>query len=393
MPSHKNIRLLTWFNFFQDFRPYNAFAAIYFSQITGSFTLGLSIFTVRLITSALFEVPTGILSDKLGRKKTMILGATAAIVEPICYALGYRWPILLFVGAVFSGLSRAFFSGNNEALLYDSLMSNGQEKEYAEFLGKTSYTFQIALGLSALLGGFLGNWSLEWVMWISVIPQMICLILAWSMMDPKTHTQEKSRVWEHLKEAKLFKNNRKVRIISVVAMLDYGIGETMHTFNPIFIASLWPTWAIGAGRMITHGLAAVSFWFAGKMIKKQEPGKSLMIGQLGVQIVNITAFALNTVFSPFLMSMTALYHGFQKVAHNSLLQEEFTDAQRATLGSLNGFFGSLFYGAFNLAFGLIADQLGAANSLILGEILLIPTLFMYWQLSKHHKQLAAKPLN
>ncbi|MDP3733336.1 MAG: hypothetical protein Q8Q91_02225, partial [Candidatus Daviesbacteria bacterium] len=73
----RNIRLLTWFNFFTDFKLYGPLAIIYFSQVTGSYGLGTSIFSVVMLSSALFEIPTGILSDFLGRKKTLTLGALA----------------------------------------------------------------------------------------------------------------------------------------------------------------------------------------------------------------------------------------------------------------------------------------------------------------------------
>ena len=57
---HKNIKILTWFNFFTDFLLYAPVAIIYFERITGSYALGMSIFSIIMIGSALFEVPTGI---------------------------------------------------------------------------------------------------------------------------------------------------------------------------------------------------------------------------------------------------------------------------------------------------------------------------------------------
>jgi MFS family permease len=73
----KNLRLLTYFNFFLDFRPYTVVAILYFQQITGSFALGMLIPSIVMISSAAFEIPTGVLSDKIGRKKTMMLGSIA----------------------------------------------------------------------------------------------------------------------------------------------------------------------------------------------------------------------------------------------------------------------------------------------------------------------------
>src|SRR3989338_77223 len=100
---HKNIKLLTWFNFFNDFRPYNPIAVIYFAQVTGSFALGLTIFSVASICSLLFEVPTGVFSDMFGRKNTMLLGAVASTLSLALYSIGGAFWVLA-IGAVFGGL-------------------------------------------------------------------------------------------------------------------------------------------------------------------------------------------------------------------------------------------------------------------------------------------------
>ena len=68
MKTHKNIKLLAWFNFFTDFKLYSAIAIIYFSQVTHSLALGMSIFSIASISDAVFELPTGVLSDMVGRK-------------------------------------------------------------------------------------------------------------------------------------------------------------------------------------------------------------------------------------------------------------------------------------------------------------------------------------
>ncbi len=55
---HKNIRTLTWFNFFTEFKLYAPIAINYFSQVAGSFSWGMAVFSIVAITSAAFELPT-----------------------------------------------------------------------------------------------------------------------------------------------------------------------------------------------------------------------------------------------------------------------------------------------------------------------------------------------
>lgn len=71
MKLHKNIKLLAWFNFLLDFRFYSPIAIIYFTKVSGSFALGMSVFSLTMLSSALFEVPTGFYSDMIGKKKLL----------------------------------------------------------------------------------------------------------------------------------------------------------------------------------------------------------------------------------------------------------------------------------------------------------------------------------
>ena len=120
MTFQRNIKLLSWFNFFVNFEPHMPVAIIYFSHVTGSFALGMTVFSVAMLSSASFEIPTGIVSDLVGRKKTMLLGGIAGTLSILLYALASSfW--LLALGAVFEGLMTALYSGNNNAFLHDTL--------------------------------------------------------------------------------------------------------------------------------------------------------------------------------------------------------------------------------------------------------------------------------
>ena len=52
------------------------------------------------------------------------------------------------------------------------------------------------------------------------------------------------------------------------------------------------------------------------------------------------------------------------VARNGLLQREFTDEQRATMGSFNSFGGSMAFAIFSFLLGALADRIGVIPALI-----------------------------
>ena len=181
--QHRNIRLLMLFNFFVDLRFFSPVAILYFAQVTVSFASGMLVFSVIMISSALWEVPTGILSDQIGRKRTMILGTMASTAAVIFYAIGGSFAMLA-VGGILEGLSRALYSGNNEALLYDTLAEQGHEAQFAEYSGRTRSMFHVAAAIAAIAGSVLAFFSYPLVMWLSVIPQALNIIVSFFFYEP-----------------------------------------------------------------------------------------------------------------------------------------------------------------------------------------------------------------
>jgi predicted MFS family arabinose efflux permease len=276
------------------------------------------------------------------------------------------------------------------ALIRDELAEHGQEHRFAEFYGKTASMFQIALSISALIGGFIAAKSFAYVLWASVIPQIVCVIISLQITERKPKINQKVLVsanyWTHLKEsAQLFLKNPRIRLISIGQITSYGIGEIMFQFYPVFVAMLWPVWALGIFRMLDNGLAALGFWFAGKILKKYDKIKSLIAGKVLSALTDLPAVLFPSVISPVLISFSSFFFGLAATARGDLLQKEYSSAHRATMDSLNSLGGSIFMAICALIFGIFADRIGAIKSLIIGEILVFLTVIFYIWLKKYYK--------
>ena len=382
---HKNIRLIALFNFFTDFHLYSAILIIYFAKVTGSYALGMSLFSVVMVSSALFEVPTGIFSDFVGRKKTMMLGAACSVLSISFYAIGTGYLILL-IGALLEGLQRAWYSGNNDALLYETLSGTDRKDEYDHYLGKTSAMFQVAAAIAIILGGFIAQWSFSLVVWISVIPQVICFVISILIVDPPRSEKQSANIYSHLSIAiRKIWENRKLRLLSASSIIRFAVGESSYQFRGAFINTLWPLWAIGFSKVISSVGAAASYWYGGKLIRKIGAFRLLFIANIYSKIINISSVAIPTVASPVLMATTSVFFGANNVAQSKLMQNEFSDEQRATLGSVNSFLGNLVFGIFAIFLGLFADKLGPATALLIIYIVGLPTLFINWVLFKNNR--------
>lgn len=340
-----------------------------------------------MLSSAIFEVPTGIWSDRVGRRGTIVLGSWARVMGFVLYAIGlsYWW---LVAGAIFEGLSRSFYSGNNDAFLHDTLADDGLESEYDEYLGKTSSTEQMAMGISALLGGVIANFSFNYLLWLSVISQIGMLLISYQFLEPKLRTKSEVNIYSHIKEAiKLFIQNRKLRLLSIISIWSYSIGEMRWEFSSAFTATVWPIWAVGIARTLPSFGASLSFFFSGKIIRKFSKVKILLFESIVGKAISFIAYGIPTIFSPIILSVTSIFYGVGSVAKNTLMQAEFTDHQRATMSSLNSFGGSIGFAIMSLFLGSMADSIGPAKALIILTIFSLPTIYLYYLLFKNDRKI------
>lgn len=373
----RNIRLLAWFNFFAAFKLYSAVAIIYFSTVTHSLALAMSIFSIAQIADAVFEIPTGVLSDRIGRKYTVVLGAVAKLLSLVCYAAGQSY-VVFVIGAIFDGLEQAFHSGNNDALLYDTVSELGEKETYHEHLGKTTSMFYPALTIASLLGGFVASVSFPLVFWLSLIPQVGCIIISLRLVEPTRHERASGTMYSHLQEAfRLLYTNVQLRRLSVAEIIKISIENTAFQFQFLFYNTIWPVWAVGFTRSLSALGNFVSFRYSGKVINRYSAINLLIFNNVFSRVIHAFALAFPSVASPLLMSSTGFLYGITSVSKNTLLHEQFTDAQRATMYSMITFLGNILFGFVAIGVGLFADTLGAGQTLLVLQIAFIPIVLIY----------------
>ncbi len=121
----KNMLLLYTFSFLKNLMFFGAVSVPFFLHragldYTGMFILE-SVFSVSMIV---FEIPTGVIADKLGRRISLFLGALTFGLS--FYMIG-MFPSLhvLIAAEVLCGLGMTMLSGADRALIYDILKDTG----------------------------------------------------------------------------------------------------------------------------------------------------------------------------------------------------------------------------------------------------------------------------
>jgi hypothetical protein len=375
----RNVKLLALFNFFNDFRLFGPILIIYFADISGSFANGGLVLATTMISSALFEIPTGVLSDRMQRRRVALLGALVTALAFTAYAVAPGFEVLM-VGAVLEGLGRSLFSGNNDALLWDSLAEHGRESEFHHHSGRVNAGFQIALALSAFCGGFAAGWSMRWAVALSIAPQLVCALVALRFDEPRVHhdVEPGHPIRQVTTAAKNIWHHKTLRRLTFAHAFQYGAGEAGWQLQPSFVSALWPTWAVGIGRGVNHLSSITGFWSAGRVINRFGPSRTLLGSTVVSGIVGLVAFGKPTVVSPALLTAEGSMYGLFSTSRTLMVQRIFTDTERATMGSIGQLLGSLFFGIFAITGGVLADAHGPAVALLVLNLAGMVAIPVYW---------------
>lgn len=106
------------------------------------------------------EIPSGILSDLFGKKKIVVIGLVILAITPVLTITTIRVPsqfryLILILSFIFEGFGNALLSGADDALFYEGIRSEGNEKKYAKIRGNMQLVSSITLGIATAVGGFL----------------------------------------------------------------------------------------------------------------------------------------------------------------------------------------------------------------------------------------------
>jgi len=180
----KNIPLLYAFSFFDQFMIVIALWVPYLAAQGISMRQFMELQAVFAIVIVCGEVPSGLLSDQWGRRKTLLLGS---VLKAISFSLLPLWSS--YEGFLFyhltMGIALSMISGGDVALLYDSHLAAGGEKAGGmALLANAKLAAQIGATASALLGGVVVALSYGHLLWANAVLSWIPLLLVLSITEP-----------------------------------------------------------------------------------------------------------------------------------------------------------------------------------------------------------------
>ena len=385
----RNIRMFPWFYGLWGFCPFSIIAILYYEQLTGSYAVAMSVFAASSVFSSLFEIPMGVVSDLIGRRRTMIAGGIAFFCGDAFYVLAGFYPdkalIILYAGAVCKGLSVALFSGTDEAIMYESLKALGKQKEFDRCYGKARSLNQFAVGFAAVLGSLTAYYySYHAVYEIALISSATLLVFNFGWKEPpEENFGSELSVWKHLNEAAAaFRAKPRLRWLALADIIDHSTGMVNMRFETAYSQLLIPTWLLGAPRVLKQIFGTMSFWFAGLVIKKYKAIRVMIYAEYGQMLPRLAGLALNNFFSPFILMFSNIFYGLSVTGLKSLLQKQYLSRQRATMSSMISMGTNAAFAILSVVIGWLADLTSVRTALFIFVGFRVIILLIYYRLGR-----------
>lgn len=355
------------FIFFSNFSAMASFLSLYLVSTGLDLALISWLLLIYQAVKLLLEVPSGYLSDRLGRKMTGLLG----LIFILCYyaSLLFGNTVVLAAGFVSRGLGFSLLSGSFEALYVESV---DREKLVRNNTVERAI-FYSSVGLGALLGGFLAAVKAYRLgIWIDVVCVAAALLVCSGFRDVRQHSY---------KNAMGARDAVKLLSCNVSLLCLFGM-DCFLAFSFIGLEEYY-TLFLGERGLDAQwaGLAVTAQLLLCAVVGLSVPRLISLFGRRSVFLCGLTvAMALSFAFLtsgvsagvlPILYILSQIGFVFLSPIKYDLFQKSIPDGLRATFISMQSLMTSLgglcFYGMS----GLLSPILGLRGVLLVAFLVTV----------------------
>ncbi|MBU7031846.1 MAG: MFS transporter [Theionarchaea archaeon] len=327
---------------------------------------------VWYISTFIFEVPTGAVTDRYGKKISMLISVLCQSISFFVLAFSNSFVFISVSYAVW-GFASAFETGTYSAFLYDSLKQINKEDDYRKVIGRVTTLTILASALGSIMAGYLGGISLALPILITASIALLLCPMVLLFVEPEVQDTREPTYYIHIKESMTF--ILKHRVVALLLLYQTIIGTAVWALQ-IFYQPLLNSFGIaveniGICYFIFKLCSAGGAHFSDSIYKILD-GKSLyVIPAFFVGSVLCLGLLVDPLVIGFILCIFFI-SGFYSPILNSLLNQNLPSGKRATIISFGSILGCVTLSIVNPLLGKIADTYSLQTTF---QVLGLGTLF------------------
>lgn len=328
----------------------------------------------------LFEIPTGVVADTVGRRASYLLGTLTLAVTTVMYWLLWVWQSPFWAWAIVSvllGLGFTFFSGAVDAWLVDALHATGYRGSLEAVFGRAVIVGNVAMLAGSVLGGViaqLSNLGFPFLVRAGIL--LIMFVVAAVLMRDLGFTPDRGEGPLQATRTVLRASvryglgNRPVRWLMLTTPFTMGVGiYAFYALQP-YLLELWGdegAYSIaGLAAALLSGAGIVGGFLAPVVRRRFRKRTSVILLAAASSALALVVLAVTANFwaAVLLIAVWGVASSIDDPVHRAYLNDMIPSRQRATVLSFDSLLGSAGGAAIQPVLGRTADLGGYGFSLL-----------------------------
>ena len=272
--STRNLTLLFWVHFFGMISFLQPVLTLFYVKN------GLSEANILVILMCwsgavlIGEIPTGVFADRFGARVSFLTGSIIKLSSIGILILANSLEMFMLF-SVLNGLSVTFFSGADEALIYESLKKDNKQHKMDEAMGKIQSAGFIAMMIAVLFGSFfardLEQEQFQLLILLSMVSYIVEFVLLFFIQEPSGKVSIPGTSIENVLEGvRVIKQTPQllVMFLNVTLVFIPTVAVFQKFDQPLMIGSGLPVYFIGPVYAVGALLAFFSSRSIGMLNKK-----------------------------------------------------------------------------------------------------------------------------
>lgn len=358
-----------------------------------NFTEIMLLQSIAAVSVVIFEVPTGAIADKFGRKFSMGLGSLLWASSLLIYVVGTNFFIFAIAEIIFS-LGATLKSGADTAIIYDSLKLMKRERDFQEVEGHARSLSLYAQAIGSVIAGFIYSININLPMLVSILFMLVTFITTLRFSEPPIEEKKDNCTIGYFKQiyesGSYVLNHEKIKAILfflMVFFIFYRAG--FWYFQPYMKAVNIPVEWFGAIFFIFNITAAIVSKKSHKIMEITKPRTLSFMALLIITsffILGITKVWIGV----FAILLQQAARGLYRPVTRKYLNKHIPSNKRATILSFQSLVTSLAVAITSPFIGMLMDSTDVyVSHIVLAIAMLILTfisvIYMNKRLGKNHK--------
>lgn len=337
------------------------------------------------ITMIVFQIPTGLIGDKYGRKVVLFIGEMLFAVGLLGFGLSTSFNEYVISNAIWA-LGVCFIVSGDTPFVYDTLVELKREKEFTKIMGYSNAVMFSVNALAYMVGGYVAHSMdrLDITLIVSAGIMMVGLSTIFLLKEPKVErTQFESYVRQFKEGFRHVARSRAILILIAFQILIQVAVYVMAVFRAIYMGE-----DLGLD-YFQIGLFYASFSIVGAFIVREASRfesyagekRSLMVMYAAMFISLVVVFLVQSTAAIVVQYLIYAVADLQSPIVGGYINKRVDSAHRSTIAAISSVMFTAILVTVETSAGFVAEAWSIQGSVLLialGSLPIALFLLLTW---------------